>query len=167
MKQPHLASTPMTLQTPFTLNLLINLLGRCLLVGLRQITSTRRPWLSAPLSSVLKQINLSLPVTCQIPSLLKLHLERAGVSFCQHQIFTRRREVCGSLGGMFQHLLIHFRFIMGHWMSQKRWGLLPKNPNILCIIKRKTASLLLCWPPHTSTSSNYRCQCRTSCLSMW
>lgn len=68
---------------PFTLNLLISLLVGGLLVVLRQITGTRRPRLSVLLSYRLYEIILSLLVTCQTPSLLKLHLERAGVSICR------------------------------------------------------------------------------------
>lgn len=88
-------STLLTVQTPFTLNLLINLLIGCLLVGLRQITGTRRLRLSVALSYRLKLIILSLLVTCRTPSLLKLHLERAGASICQSKYLLSRREVCG------------------------------------------------------------------------
>lgn len=73
--------------------------------------STRRLWLSGPRTYGLKQINLSLVVTWQTPSLLKLHLERAGVSsFFFKYLLTGGRFV----GGMPQHLLIQFMFIVVH-----------------------------------------------------
>lgn len=68
-----------------TLNSLIDLQVAALLVVSRQVSGNRR--LSDLLSYRLEEITLSLLVPCQTPSLLKLHLERAGASICRSEYF--------------------------------------------------------------------------------
>lgn len=60
-------------------------------VVLRQITSTRRLLLSVPLSYILKQINLSLLVTCQNPKPFKAASGASWGVLLSHQILHLER----------------------------------------------------------------------------